>query len=116
MPFTPVSVVDTINSPSGDPAGFAMVVAYPRMGFANGGVTAQAASAVADETGAFTLVVSATDDAGTDITDPAFPAGQQPFYRLQVFVAISGEHLFDRDVFVPSMGSPTTIADLPVTS
>lgn len=116
MPFTQVSVVDTINSASGDPVAFGMAVAYPRMGFANGGVVAEAASAVADANGQFTLELSATDDPGTEITDPAFAAGQQPSYTLVVFIPISGEHLLDRDVFVPSTATQTTIEDLPVTS
>lgn len=116
MPFTAVSIQDTLVSPTGVGVAFGVVVAYPKMGFANGGVTADAVSAVADANGAFTMSLSATDDPGTDITDPSFPAGQQPSYHLLAFVPISGENLYDRDVFVPSVATPTILANLPVTS
>jgi len=90
---------------SGTPIPYAIVV-YARLGSANSGTNGSAATAIASSSGAFTLTLDATNDAGTAPLDPDEP-NVFASYRVPVIAPRSGEHVVDADVTIPN--SPTTI-------
>lgn len=114
MAFTMVTVEDVATMPAGEPIPYAVVVAYPVIGFANAGETASANSAIADADGNFSLQLAATDDSGTAPLNPDRQEAQCE-YHFFIFVSASGESIHDADVLVPSAQTTMTIADLMAT-
>jgi hypothetical protein len=113
MSYTTVTITDTAQYPDGIAIPYAVVVAWPKLGFANGGTTTNGSSTIASSTGAFTLAINATDDAGTAAIDPNDTTGK-PSYHVLVFDAKSGEHVYDADVQVPHANASPTLAQLVV--
>jgi hypothetical protein len=113
MAYTSVTITDTVALPDGVAVPYAVVVAWPKLGFANSGTNTNAASTIASSTGAFTLAVNATDDSGTAPVDPNDSTGK-PSYHVLAFDPRSGEHVYDADVQVPHTNTTPTLAQLVV--